>query len=229
MKAKHDGKGLLRGILLTLAVCGAEFLIVALYLWPMSLRGELIPVRRAAENFPAAFIQGMVPFLFPLGLFVLFALVLKKDFPARMYLGLRGRWQRVAALVLGAAILGLTVYCLIVKTDRAAVLWSLFYYLVFIGFEEEFICRDVCTDFLRDAEWPVRYLVPNLCFAMLHLFERTGWGAVTGADLLRFLTTDLAGLTVSGCLFQLLKEKSGTLWLSVLLHAFLDYSVVLTY
>ncbi len=40
---------------------------------------------------------------------------------------------------------------------------------------------------------------------------------------------DLAGLTVSGCLFQLLKEKSGTLWLPVLLHAFLDYSVVLTY
>ncbi len=64
---------------------------------------------------------------------------------------------------------------------------------------------------------------------MLHLFERTGWGAVTGAGLLRFLTTDLAGLTVSGCLFQLLKEKSGTLWLPVLLHAFLDYSVVLTY
>ena len=229
MKAKINRKSLLLGILLTLAVCGADFLIIMLYLWPKALDGSLIPVRQASEDLPAAFVQGLIPFLLPLGLFVLFALFLKKDFPARLYLGLRGKWQRAAALVLGAAILGLTGYCLIVKEDKAAVIWSLFYYLVFIGFGEEFLCRDVCTDFLREASPPVRYLVPNLCFAMLHLFARTGWGAVTGADLLRFLTADLAGLAVSGCLFQLLKEKSGSLWLPVLLHALLDYSVVLTY
>ena len=79
-----------------------------------------------------------------------------------------------------------------------------FYYLVFIGFGEEFLCRDVCTDFLWEASPPVRYLVPNLCFAMLHLFARTGWGVIA-------------------------KEKSGSLWLPVLLHALMDYSVVLTY
>ena len=217
------------GILLTLAVFGAEFLMTALYLWPKSLRGELIPVRRASEDLPAAFRQGMIPFLIPLCLFLLFAALLKRDFPERMYLTLRGRWQRIAALVLAAGIFGLTAYCLIVKEDRTAVLYSLFYYVVFIGFGEEFVCRDVCTDFLRNAAWPVRYLVPNLCFAMLHLFERTGWGTVTGADLVRFLTADLAGLTVSGCLFQLFKERSGTIWLPVLLHALMDYSVVLTY
>lgn len=221
--------GVLWRILLTLAVSGAEFLTAALYLWPKSLRGELIPVRRASEDLPAAFRQEMIPFLIPLGLLILYAVFLKKDFPARMYLRLDGKWQRVAALILGGGILALTAYCLIVKEDRITVLFSLFYYLVFVGFEEEFVCRDVCTDFLRDAAWPVRYLVPNLCFAMLHLFERTGWGAVTGADLVRFLTADLAGLTVSGCLFQLFKEKSGTLWLPVLLHALMDYSVVLTY
>ena len=224
-----QGAGVLWGILLTLAVFGAEFLMTALYLWPKSLRGELIPVRRASEDLGTAFRQGMIPFLIPLCLFLLFAALLKKDFPVRMYLSLRGRWQRAVALVLASGILGLTAYCLIVKKDRITVLFSLFYYVVFIGFGEEFVCRDVCTDFLRNAAWPVRYLVPNLCFAMLHLFERTGWGTVTGADLVRFLTADLAGLTVSGCLFQLFKERSGTIWLPVLLHALMDYSVVLTY
>ena len=225
-KRKPDTAG---GILLTLAVFGAEFLMTALYLWPKSLRGELIPVRRASEDLPAAFRQGMIPFLIPLCLFLLFAALLKRDFPVRMYLRLDGKWQRIAALVLAAGILGLTAYCLIVKENRITVLFSLFYYVVFVGFGEEFVCRDVCTDFLRNAPRPIRYLVPNLCFAMLHLFERTGWGTVTGADLVRFLTADLAGLTVSGCLFQLFKERSGTIWLSVLLHALMDYSVVLTY
>ena len=142
MKAKKIGKSLLLGILLTLAVCGADFLIIMLYLWPKALDGSLIPVRRASEDLPASFMQGLIPFLLPLGLLVLFALFLKKDFTARLYLGLRGKWQRAAALVLGAAILGLTGYCLVVKEDRAAVIWSLFYYLVFIGFGEEYGQRD---------------------------------------------------------------------------------------
>ncbi len=220
---------LVRGILLTLAACGMDFLIVALVLRPKVQSSELIPVSRASENLLLAFEQGFVPFLYPLGLLGLFALSLKKDFPARMFFTLEGKWQRITALLLGAAIGGIAVTCLIVKADRAAVLYSLIYYTVFIGFAEEFVCRDVCTDFLRDAKWPVRYLVPNLCFALLHLFQRTGWGAVGGADLLRFLTRDVLGLAAGGCLFQLLKEKSGSIWLPVLLHALMDFSVVITY
>jgi len=227
---KHGPRAsLIRGILLTFAVCGVDFLITALYLWPKAMSGELIPVSRASENLLLAFVQGFVPFLYPLGLLSFFALSLKKDFPARMFFTLEGKWQRVTALLLGAAIGGIAVTCLIVKEDRATVLFSLLYYLVFIGFAEEFVCRDVCTDFLRNVKWPVRVLLPNLCFAMLHLFQRTGWGAVGGADLLRFLTRDMLGLAAGGCLFQLLKEKSGSIWLPVLLHALMDFSVVLTY
>jgi len=36
----------------------------------------------------------------------------------------------------------------------------------------------------------------------------------------------MAGLVAMGCLFQYLKEKSGSLWIPVLVHAVLDYTAV---
>ncbi|WP_329887474.1 CPBP family intramembrane glutamic endopeptidase [Pseudoramibacter faecis] len=207
------------GILLTLGVFAVEFLITAAYLYPKARRGELFSARRASTDLPALFLQSLIPFLFPAALLVLFALLLKKDFAPKLYLTLHGTWQRVTALVLCTAILGITCYCLIVKADSAAVLFSLLYYLVFIAFAEEFVCRDVCPYFLRNFSWPVRYLIPNICFAILHVFAYANWDKIGGAYLFRFVSSNLLGLAVGGCLLQLLKEKSGTIWLPVLLHA----------
>ena len=219
----------LKGILLTLGVCALEFLITALYLYPKSQRGELVSVSRATENLLGAFRQSIIPFLFPAVLLVLFVLLLKKDFSKQLYMTMRGNWQRIAAIVLCAATMGLTVYCLIVKEDRISILFSLLYYYIFVAFTEEFVCRDVCTFFLRDAAWPVRYLIPNICFAFLHVFSYADWSGITGIYLIRFLTSGLPGYVVMGCVFQLLKEKSGTIWLPVLLHGLMDFSIVLKY
>ncbi len=216
-------------ILFPIGICTVEFLITALFLYPKARRGELLSVRRAAENLPGIFMQSAAVFLFPAALLILSALLLHKDFAQQMYMTLKGKWQRISACILISAISVITVYSLIVSEDKTAVLFSLFYYSVFIAFAEEFVCRDVCTWFLRDFRWPVRYLIPNICFALLHLFSAAGWGEITGAVILHFLTSDAAGFAVYGCLMQLLKEKSGTIWLPVLLHALMDYSVVLKY
>jgi len=75
----------------------------------------------------------------------------------------------------------------------------------------------------------LRYLLPNLFFALPHLFNYAGWGEISGEVLLTFLFSGLLGYIFSGCLLQLLKEKSGSIWLPVLLHCLLDYSVILKY
>lgn len=216
-------------MILSIAVCGAEFMTAAFYLWPKARSGELLSVRHASEYLPGIFMQSMITFMFPAALLILFALYLKKDFAKQMYMSLDGKWQRLTAALLISFILVLTCCCLIVKEDKISVLFSLLYYSVFIAFAEEYVCRDVCPWFLRDFSWPVRYLIPNICFALLHVFSYAGWGEITGAVLFHFLTSQAAGLAAGGCLFQLLKEKSGTIWLPVLLHALMDYSVILTY
>ena len=222
-------KNTLRGILITLGICAAEFCVAAFYLFPRSRNGELLSVSHASENLPGIFVQSLISFLIPAVLLILFAVYLKKDFAAGLYLTLRGKWQRIMSGILFAAALGLTAYCLIVKEDRVTILFSLLYYFVFIAFAEEFVCRDVCTYFLRDASWPIRYLIPNICFAVLHVFAYANWSEITGAYLLRFFSSDMLGLVAMGCCFQLLKEKSGTIWLPVLLHGLMDFTVVLKY
>lgn len=192
--------------------------------------GEVISVRLSSEQPMAFLLQCLLEFLFPAVLLILFALMLKRDFFSSMYMTLKGKWQRITAGILMAAILGFTIYGLAVKPDKVSILLSLFYYLVIIAFAEEFVIRDACTYFLRDASWPLRYLLPNFFFALPHVFNYAGWGTINGGVLINFLFNGiLLGYVLSGCLLQLLKEKSGSIWLPVLLHCLMDYSVILKY
>ncbi len=227
MKDEEEKRTGLPGILAAAAVGVIEFLDVFL-LYRKTQNGEVISVGLSSAQ-PAAFLlQSLREFLIPAVLLILFALVLKKDFRSGMYMTLKGKWQRIAAIVFIAAILGFTIYALVTKPDKAAILFSLFYYLVIIAFAEEFVMHDVCTFFLRDASWPLRYLLPNFFFALPHLFNYAGWGEISGGVVLNFLFNGiLAGYIVGGCLLQLLKEKSGSIWLPVLLHCLLDYSIIL--
>lgn len=192
--------------------------------------GEVIAVRLSSEQPMAFLLQCLLEFLFPAVLLILFALALKRDFFSSMYMTLKGKWQRITAGILMAAILGFTIYGLAVKPDKVSILLSLFYYLVIVAFAEEFVIRDACTYFLRGASWPLRYLLPNFFFALPHVFNYAGWGTINGGVLINFLFNGiLLGYVLSGCLLQLLKEKSGSIWLPVLLHCLMDYSVILKY
>lgn len=61
------------------------------------------------------------------------------------------------------------------------------------------------------------------------VFSYAGWGELTFRYLFSFVSSQMLGLIVMGCLFQYLKEKSGTIWVPVQVHAILDFSVVLGY
>ena len=206
------------GILAVLGI-GALELFITFQLYRGIRSGTVISVRQAAAQ-PAAFLlQCLRECLLPAALLLLFAVLLKKDFSSALYFRLRGKWQRTAAAILAAA-----------KPNKASILVSLLYYLVVIAFSEEFVTRDACTWFLRDSSWPLRYLLPNGIFALLHLFLYAEWGEIGAEVLIRFFTTGtFFGYVSMGCLFQLFKEKSGSIWLPVLLHGLMDYSVILTY
>ena len=100
---------------------------------------------------------------------------------------------------------------------------------VFIAMEEELLVRGICVYLLKDENNYIRYLVPNILFAAMHLFSYTNWGKITLVYVFSFITSQMLGLILTGCIFQYLKEKSGTIWIPVLVHAILDYMVVLGY
>ena len=225
---KEKSKTLL-GCLAVMAIGLIEF-ISTVWFYRSVQSGTVISVRLASGQ-PTAFLcQCLLIFLLPAALLILFVPVLKKDFASALYFKLQGKWQRISAAVLIAAILGLTMYGLIVKPDKAAILLSLFHYLVIISFAEEFVFHDACTWFLRHSSWPLRYLLPNILFGALHMFMDAGWAEISAEVLLRYiLSGTFHGYVFGGCLFQFFKEKSGTIWLPVLLHGLMDYTVILTY
>ena len=217
------------GVLAVLGIGMLEFFIT-FQLYRGIQSGSVISVRHAAAQPVLFLLQCLRECLLPAVLLILFAALLKKDFSSALYFRLRGKWQRAAAAILIAAILGFALYGLVTKQDKASVLISLLYYLVVVAFSEEFVIRDACTYLLRDSSWPLRYLLPNAIFALLHLFLYAEWGEIGAEVLIRFFTTGtFFGYVSMGCLFQLFKEKSGSLWLPVLLHGLMDYSVILKY
>ena len=217
------------GVLAVLGI-GALELLSTFLLYRGVQSGSVLSVRHAAAQPMAFLLQCLRECLLPAALLILFAIVLKKDFSSELYFRLRGKWQRAAAAILIAAILGFALYGLVTKQDKASVLISLLYYLVVVAFSEEFVIRDACTYLLRDSSWPLRYLLPNAIFALLHLFLYAEWGEIGSEVLIRFFTTGtFFGYVSMGCLFQLFKEKSGSIWLPVLLHCLMDYSVILKY
>ena len=218
------------GVFAVFGIGALEFLDTVLFYCGVR-SGTVISVRQAAVQ-PATFLLQCLLYecLLPAALLLLFAVLLKKDFSSALYFRLRGKWQRTAAAILAAAILGFTLYGLVAKPNKASILVSLLYYLVVIAFSEEFVTRDACTWFLRDSSWPLRYLLPNGIFALLHLFLSVGWGEIGAEVLIRFFTTGtFFGYVSMGCLFQFFKEKSGSIWLPVLLHGLMDYLVILKY
>ena len=97
----------------------------------------------------------------------------------------------------------------------------------FYSFFEEFIFRDVLPELLQKEKTLVRYLIPNILFGAAHICNYAGWGTITPSLVLKYTTSQMWAFAAIGCLMQLIKEKSGTIWLPILIHAVWDFSDVL--
>ena len=224
-KASSKGKFALK-ILAVFLICAADMLFAAWVIYAEKQKGTLLSVRAASSHLPQLFAQNLLTSAVPAFLVFLALVICKKRFVQAMQLTVpKGKTRKIAVLLLFLLLI-VTAAALIVKPDKITVLYSLFYYTVFIAFCEEFVVRGVCVGLLRDEPAAVRYLVPNILFAAMHVFAYADFGAITASYLVRFVCSQMAGLVAMGCLFQYLKEKSGSLWIPVLVHAVLDYTAV---
>ena len=222
-------KNSIKKLVLIFLICAADILWSAGFIYLWKTKGVVLSVKEASVNIPGIFVQNLIVEAVPILLFFLFLFRLGKNFLTEMYLKITGKMQKCTVGILGGILLALALWCLVTKADKVTVLYNLLYYTVFIAFAEEFVVRGICVYLVRGEEPYIRYLAPNLLFAVMHLFSYANWGAITVPYVISFVSSELLGLLTMGCIFQFLKEKSGTLWTAVLVHAILDYSVVLSY
>ena len=216
-------------IVIIFLICTADILTAAYFIYTWKQNGTVISVRNASDNIPGIFRQSLIVSMAAILVILIFFIILRKNFVSEMYLKISEKKQKITVLILTAILLAVTVFCLITKADKITILYNLLYYTVFIALEEELLVRGVCVYLLKDESNYIRYLVPNILFAAMHLFSYANWGKITSVYVFSFITSQMLGLVLTGCIFQYLKEKSGTIWITVLVHAILDYMVVLSY
>lgn len=216
-------------IIIIFFICTADILTAAYFIYTWKQNGTIVSVRNASDNIPGIFRQSVAVSIVAIIIFLIFFILLRGRFVSEMYLKVSEKKQKTAVFILTVILLAVTVFCLFTKEDKITILYNLLYYTVFIALEEEFLIRGICVYLLKDENNYIRYLVPNILFAAMHLFSYASWGEITPVYVFSFITSQMLGLVLTGCIFQYLKEKSGTIWIPVLVHAILDYMVVLSY
>ena len=212
-------------ILAVLGILIFYLLVTGFVLVAISKNGRYLSVSESAQ-FPGGFLlQSLFVSAVPILLLAVCAACMKKDFAGLLYLRIRGKTQILGTVGLAAILSGMTVLGFVVNQSWATALLGLHFYLVVVAFPEELIWRGVCAHLLREESRVCRFLVPNLCFALGHIFN-LGFPALRIELLPSFFLVTVPVFTVLGCLFQYLKEKTGTLWIPVLLHAIIDYRFV---
>ena len=212
-------------VILLITVLHVASSIPLIYRWKES--GTLIPSTAASTNIPGIFVQNLITSAFTILLFIIFLVILKTRFADEMYLKIKGKISLVVVLTLVAILLGFMIFCLITKQDKITVLYNLFYYAFFIAFFEGFIFRDVFPFLLKEEKTVLRYLVPAIMFGLIHIFNNSGWQSITAYQVVKFITSQMLGYIAFSCVMQFLKEKSGTIWIPVLVHTIMDYSGIL--
>ncbi len=227
----NERKGLyLAGrLLLILLICMADIIWVSRLIYRWQKAGTMIPARYGSAALPMAVSQQLILAAVPILLFVIGLAVFRDRFAKELALTVSGKKQCPLVLILVGALLCETVAALIVKADVGSVLYGLLYYTIFIAFTEEFVVRGICVRLLKEKNIWLRYLWPNCLFAAMHFFAYADWREITADYAFRFFTGSFLGLIAVGCVFQLLKEKTGTLWVPLLIHAALDFGNVFSW
>lgn len=216
-------------VCIVLLVAAATVLFSSGYLFIIRAHGQtLYSVKHASEYLLPLFLQNVLSSLFPFLLLVLSAFSLKKAFWSVMCLAVNKKHQIGCIAALSGVLVIMAAIGMVCKREPVTVLYNLFYYLVLVAFTEEFVFRGFCACLLRDCSMPIRYLLPNVLFALAHIFAYNDFSALSMEFIGSFVFSNLLGLVAIGCLFQFLKEKTGTLWIPVLIHTICDFAGIFT-
>lgn len=213
-------------ILLILGIWLFNIAFVIGYMMNMQQAGNLLGVSTASSHMPDILIQNIIETAPMLAAMVLSFLLLKGQSLEKLGLSVTNKKQWIAIIVLAVLMFGMAVAanCMHIL-DAGTIFYQLFYYFIIIAFFEEFEYRCLFPALLKDKfsnKWV--YIFPNLLFGLCHLFSFNGFFITSFGQILQFLTSDVLGLFVAGCIFQFIKEKTGTVWIAVLIHAIYDYS-----
>lgn len=147
----------------------------------------------------------------------------KKSLQIALFSGLAIMFIIIAAFILLMPIIDIDSL-LLDLIERAGVTAAVFpfvalYILIGNSLLEEFFFRGLLPSFFKNKS--IRLIIPSLLFAVYHVSIFLPWFN------LPILLLAVVGLWVGGFIFQLVNERSGTIFPSWIIHMFADVGVLL--
>lgn len=103
--------------------------------------------------------------------------------------------------------------------------YKFFFYLVVVAFGEEFIFRGFLYNRLKCNSKTVAIVLSGILWGISHAIMPYILNNSTIGQLLLSMSNEIVGGILMGWYFIFIQEKSKTLWIPILIHAILDYTV----
>jgi CAAX amino terminal protease family. len=104
-------------------------------------------------------------------------------------------------------------------------IYPFFFYLVVIAFGEEFIFRGFIYNKIKSHSKFLAIIISGVLWGVPHAILPTIISNGSLSELFLTMLTQICGGILMGWYFIFLLEKSKTLWIPILIHAILDYTV----
>lgn len=103
--------------------------------------------------------------------------------------------------------------------------YKFFFYLVVVAFGEEFIYRGFLYNRLKYNSKVVAIILSGVLWGIGHAIMPSILNNFSVVQLLLLMSNGIGGGILMGWYFIYIQEKSKTLWIPILVHAILDYTV----
>ncbi|NMF07782.1 CPBP family intramembrane glutamic endopeptidase [Clostridium beijerinckii] len=103
--------------------------------------------------------------------------------------------------------------------------YKFFFYLVVVAFGEEFIFRGFVYNRLKCNSTTVAIILSGILWGTLHAIMPSILNNSSIGQLLLSMSNEIGSGILMGWYFIYIQEKSKTLWIPILIHAILDYTV----
>lgn len=192
---------------------------VYLYMHHERVKGTLLTLQDFSTDPGLLMVQNLIEGSAAIVILLLFLIVLKRDFFQGMYLEALERPQAVVVALLSAVLLIMTAADMVWSREPASSLYVLFYYLFFVSFLSELLFRGAMPYLLRENSLVIRYFLPNFLFGVSHLLYYAVFGDLTAGFAVYYILTKGMGYMGLGFFLQVIKERTGTIWIPILIHA----------
>ncbi len=214
---KNEAKSILRSFLLAaIYICWAFIYYKILY-----HEHSLISIDDAGEKTLKLFLQHIIA---NIPAILLFAICVKKKQQKKVFLNMpEVRPMKLILILILIFYVLMFFYSLNIIGNIVESAYIAIFYLVFVAFSEEFFYRGILPSILKgNSKW-LRLLLPNIIFSISHLamlfVYEDGLESLLRWQTLYFIISTV----IFGIILEMVKRKSGSLYIPVMLHAVYDF------